>query len=346
VLIHINLYISLILFFIIGSASSVICRPKLARYEFSELHMYTEFRIVLYARSKKRAIEASNAAFRRISELDSIMSDYNQTSELSLLSKQAGGIPVKVSKDLLRILILSQEMAKISGGAFDITIGPAVKLWRQARRLYQLPDPQHLSNAMKLVGYKKVLINKKEKTIQLKKSGMLLDLGGIAKGFAADEAIVKLKECGIRRALVAAGGDIVASNAPPNKGGWRIGIAPLELSNKEPTDYILLKNNAVSTSGDLEQFVEIDGVRYSHVIDPRTGVGVRGQSSVSVIAPNGYMSDSLATAASVLRVEKGMPLIDSIKGVAALFITMNKEKRQSIVRSKDWRDISQNRWEF
>jgi thiamine biosynthesis lipoprotein len=273
--------------------------------------MGTLFRIVLYAPDEAAAKKAADAGFERIAQLDNIMSDYKETSELMQLCQKAGGEPVKISEDLFFILSKSQDVAKQSEGAFDVTVGPVVRLWRRARRQKELPDKDRLAAALELVGYDKLKLDLKNRTAQLTKRGMLLDLGGIAKGHAADEAQAVLKKHGIKSALVAAGGDVVVSAAPPGTEGWTVGIAPLDHPDKPPTRFLLLKDAAVSTSGDAEQFVEIDGKRYSHIVDPKTGVGLIGHASVTVVAPNGTASDSLATAVSVLGPDKGLKLIDA-----------------------------------
>jgi thiamine biosynthesis lipoprotein len=300
--------------------------------------MGTQFRIVFYAPDEAAAKKAADAAFARIAHLDDTMSDYKETSELMALGRQAGGPPVKVSDDLFRVLAASQKVARRSDGAFDVTIGPVVRLWRRARRQRELPAPQRLAAARELVGYEKLILNEQARTARLLKKGMLLDLGGIAKGFAADEAQAVLKQHGIRSALVAAGGDIVVSGPPPGSPGWRIGIAPLDAPDKPPTRQLVLKDAAVSTSGDAEQFVEINGKRYSHIVDPKTGVGLLGRNSVTVVAPNGMTSDSLATAVSVLGPAKGIELIDTTEGTAALVIQA-AETGESVIESKRWTDV-------
>ena len=202
------------------------------RFEFTEAHMGTQFRIVLYAAAARAATLASHAAFERIAQLDAIMSDYRETSELMLLCKRPSGTKVTVSEDLFRVLLTAQELAERSHGAFDVTVGPVVRLWRRARRTGELPDSQKLAEALESTGYKNLIIDSLTGSVTLKKSGMLLDLGGIAKGFAVDEAMKMLKRNSVSRALVAAGGDIVVSAPPPGAGGWIIGIAPLESTDK------------------------------------------------------------------------------------------------------------------
>jgi FAD:protein FMN transferase len=273
--------------------------PPLTRFEFSQIHMGTQFTILLYASDVESATYAANAAFECVEKLDAIMSDYRETSELRRLCREPGQW-VKVSRDLFRVLAESQRLARRTGGAFDVTVGPLVQLWRRARRRGEMPDSRHLARAIELTGYEKLNLNEKTRCARLEKPGMLLDLGGIAKGYAADEAIAALKRHGIKSALVAGGGDIVVSRPPPGARGWLIALASPDSSGEAPKDYFLLCDAAVSTSGDKEQYVEIGGIRYSHIVDPRTGLGVMGVGSVTVKALTGAAADSLATAASVL----------------------------------------------
>jgi thiamine biosynthesis lipoprotein len=296
-----------------------------ARFEFAQVHMGTEFKIVFYATDSGTAQRASNAAFGRIVALDAIMSDYNPGSELMRLCRQAGGPPVKVSPDLFRVLSHAQQLARRSNGAFDITVGPIVRLWRDARRRGRLPERDRLDQARRLVGFENVKLNEKAKTAQLMKAGMLLDLGGIAKGDAADEAIAVLKAQGITSALVGGAGDIAVSAPPPGSAGWVIEVEPIDPKNAADARFFLLRDGAVSTSGDLEQHVEIGGVRYSHIVDPRTGMGLTGRSSVTVVAPDGITADSLATAVSVLGPERGLKLVKSYPGTGVLFVRKNEQ---------------------
>jgi len=312
-------------------------KPALSRFEFVQPRMGTLFRIICYAPGADVAAGVSNAAFERIAKLDNIMSDYHPASELMLLCQRSGGPPVEVSEDLFNILAESQTMAERSNGAFDITVGPVVRLWRRARRRREMPDPLRLAQALELVGFDKIQLDERARSARLTRKGMLLDLGGIAKGYAADEALKVLKHHGIERALVAAGGDIAVSTPPPGKRGWNIGISSLEPSSRPRRQFLLLQDAAVSTSGDAEQYVEIGGKRYSHIVDPKTGIGLIGRSRVTVVAPNGTASDSLATAVSVLGPEKGLALIDATEGTAALILQMTDQGLRSFC-SKRWKD--------
>jgi len=292
----------------------------LSRFEFSQPHMGTRFQIIVYARNAATASRASDAAFERIARLDDTMSDYNPGSELMSLCQRAGGPPVPVSDDLFQVLARSQVLAERTDGAFDITVGPVVRLWRRARRQHEMPAADELAHARELVGHEKLRLDPRNRTAQLLKKGMLLDLGGIAKGYAADQALAILKIHGIASALVVAGGEVAVSAPPPGRKGWRVGIAPLESPEKPPTRFLLLHDAAVSTSGDAEQYVELGGTRYSHIVDPRTGIGVVGRSSVTVVASDATTSDGMATAVSVLGPEQGLELLCSTPGTAALIV--------------------------
>jgi thiamine biosynthesis lipoprotein len=282
--------------------------------------MGTKFSIIVYAADEAAASRAARAAFERIAELDGSMSDYRPASELMQLCKKAGGEPVKVSDDLFYVLHKAQQVAERSDGAFDVTVGPLVRLWRAARKTRRMPDPEKLKAALELVGYENVKTDEKEHTVRLLKPGMQLDLGGIAKGYAADEALKTLAKHGITSALVAAGGDIAVGDAPPDAPGWTVGIAPLFDPESNPKHSLLLKNAAVSTSGDTEQFVEIDGKRYSHIIDPKTGLGLVGRQSVTVTARRGIDSDSLTKVVSVWGPKRGLEFIEKTPGTTAYFV--------------------------
>ena len=293
----------------------------LERYEFDETHMGSQFHLVLYSPDASTARRASRAAFDRIAALDAALSDYNPDSELMRLCARAGGPPVKVSDDLFDVLERAYALYERSDGAFDVTVGPVVRLWRRAFRDHKMPAADRLAEARALVGSDKLKLDPKARTVQLLKRGMKLDLGGIAKGYASQAAIDVLKKDGIDRALCAGAGDIVVSGPPPGKQGWTIGIAPLAaFGDTESAHRLLLANRAVSTAGDTERFVEIDGKRYSHIVDPRTGLGVVDRATVTVVADDGATADGLDTAVYGLGPERGLPLVEATDQAAALIM--------------------------
>lgn len=290
---------------------------RLARFEFQSPHMGTLFTITLYASNPAMARDAADAAFAKVATLDRMMTDYDPESELMRLSGRPVGTPTRVSAELFDILQESQRVAQLSSGAFDVTVGPVVRLWRRARRAETLPPAGQLARARDSVGWQKLHLDPRQQTVTLLATNMQLDLGGIAKGYAADQALAVLHSRGIDRALVAASGDIAAGAAPPGEAGWRVAIG-LPVAGVVSTNTLLLANAAVSTSGDAEQFVVIGDQRYSHIIDPRTGVGLTERWQVSIIARHATQTDAFATAVSVLGGPAGIKLVESQPGLAAI----------------------------
>jgi len=263
--------------------------------------MGVRMRIVAYAADEPTARDAAKAAFERVAQLEDIMSDYQTDSELMRLSRASGAGPQKVSPELLEVLSYAQTVSEASNGAFDVTVGPLVRLWRTARKTGVLPAGSALADARDKVGWTHIEIDPRNQSVDLTIPGMQLDLGGIAKGYAGDEAIRVLREHGIQSALFEAGGDIVVSDPPPGTKGWEI-----ELPDGRKQR---LADAAISTSGDTVQFVDIAGKHYSHVVDPRTGMGLTEHYMATVIAPRGITTDSLSTAATVLGAREGESLI-------------------------------------
>lgn len=307
----------------------------LKRFHFAEPHMGTTFQVTLYAAEEPTARSAARDAFARAAQLDEMMSDYRPSSQLMRLCRQAGGPPVQVSPELFQVLAEAEKISRLSDGAFDVTVGPLVHIWRRARRTQLFPEPGELDKARALVGYQNILLDPGAGTVRLTKPGMLLDLGGIAKGYAADEMLAVLRRHGISRALVAAGGDIAASDAPPDAGGWRVGVVAFGDTPDHPGRYLSLAHAAVSTSGEAEQFVDIGGKRYSHIVDPRTGVALTGRRSVTVFAPKGILADSLTKVVSVLGPERGLSAIAQVPGASALVVEEQDGARRTYA-SKDF----------
>lgn len=268
------------------------------RFEAVEPHMGTLVRIQLYAADEAEAAAAFRAAFDRIEDLNEHLSDYEPDSELNRLCRAEPGKPLDVSGELLPVLQAAQRLAEASGGAFDITLGPLTHLWRAARKSGRIPEAAAIRAAMARSGYRKLHLNAEHGTATLEQADMQLDVGGIAKGYAADEALAVLAEQNIHSALVAMSGDLAIGDAPPGKRGWTVAAG-------EPAQVLELANMAVSTSGGTEQHLDTGGVRYSHIIDPATGMGLTHAPVVTIIARRGIDADALATAVSVMGVERG-----------------------------------------
>jgi thiamine biosynthesis lipoprotein len=277
-----------------------------ARFEYTETVMGVTASFTLYAESEEAARSAARAAFDRLAQLDRVMSD-DEGSELSALVKRAAEGPVEVSDDLYRLLERSLEIAEATGGAFDPTAGTTVALWRTAGKTGRKPDAPALERAAGLTGRQLVKLDPVGRTVALAKRDMRLDLGGIGKGFAAQEAGRVLDEHGVRSWLVSAAGSVVAGDAPPDAPDWRVVVD----SAASPDDPVRLgvRRYAVTTSGDTGEFVEIDGVRYAKLVDPRTGLLVRNRSRVTVIARDGATADALASALGVLGADAGFAIL-------------------------------------
>ncbi|MDB4890076.1 MAG: FAD:protein transferase [Gemmatimonadetes bacterium] len=291
------------------------------RSEFSELHMGVEVRIVMYARDERQARKAARAAFDRFAALEDIMSDYRPKSEIRSLDRRAGEW-VAVSEPLFTVLERAVEIARATDGAFDPTVGPLVALWREARRVHRLPGDTELDSARAHAGWRHIALDSVRRRARLEKAGMHLDLGGIAKGYAVQQAIKGLRAQGVMSALVEAGGDIAVSDAPPGKAGWCVDVPGADESVRARA--AALTNASISTSGPSAQFVEIGGVRYSHVIDPRTGLGLTSGVQATVIATDGALADALSTALTVLPREAVRSLLARYLGVIA---SVTREER-------------------
>lgn len=305
------------------------------KYTFEKPKMGSPFVITIYTNDSVKAAAIAAKAFQLVDSLNNILSDYIDSSEINRLSASSGkGIYVPVSQPLFDIIQQAQHASVLSNGAYDITIGPVVKLWRKARKTKSFPGKDSLESALQKVGYKYVHLDTANHSVSLAKSGMQLDVGGIGKGYVAQAALDLIKQNGFSSAMVSAGGSIVTLNAPGDNKGWLIGINEPEEKEAIMPQMLSIQNMSVSTSGDIYQYVEFNGKRYSHIVDPKTGIGLTSQKNVTVIAKDGATADWLSTACSVLSIKQSMRLIKKIKG-AALLITENKNgkivKKSSIL---------------
>ena len=289
------------------------------KFSFERPLMGTRFSLVCYAEYMEVAGKAAEKAFSKAEEVNAAASDYLPDSELSLLSSKPVGIPVPLSPLLFDLLDHSRRLAEATDGAFDPTLGPMTKLWRETRASGKLPDPVKLSAARAAGGWRHFTLDPEARTITLLRENMAFDLGGIAKGYAADLMLETLAEAGISRALITAGGDIRLGDAPPGREGWNVALKTFDVGKNEKI--LTLSNAAVSTSGDLHQSVEIEGISYSHILDPATGLGLTRRVAASVIATEAKLSDALATASCVL----GSDALKNFPGVRELSVHKPQE---------------------
>ena len=319
------------------------------KYTFSQPKMGSPLNITFYDVDSAKANQIATEAYKIADSLNLIYSDYLENSELNQLSKKSGiNEFTKVSPALWDILKLSIKASKQSKGAYDITVGSIVKLWRKARKEKVLPDAIILKETLKSVDYQSIITDSITHSIRLLRTNTNLDLGGIAKGYMAQVLVNYCRNKGIEKVLVDAGGDLAMKTAPPApRGGafssekssvlvpplgvrglglgFRIGIT-IPDSEELMERYLILQNQAVATSGNMYQYVEINGKRYSHIVNPQTGLGVTHQRNVTVIAHDGATADWLATACSVLSIKKALKLIKSIPNCELLMAEMQKGK--------------------
>ncbi len=287
--------------------------------------------------SERDCRQAIELAFDEIKRIDGLMNVFAQDSEISRINQAAGKSAVQVSSDTLEVIERSLRYARLTDGALDITVAPLMELWGFGNNLKQIPPDDDLREKLSLVDYKKVTVDKSRSTVMLESPGMQVDVSGIAKGYAVDKAIQALKDAGIQKAMINAGGDIYAMNSPPGRDVWLIGVRHPR-NGADMLGIIELKDKAVATSGDYENFFQVDGKRYCHVIDTRTGRPVAGIMSVTIIADNTAEADALATAVFPLGAEKGMKLIESLESVDGLIVTGEEEDDMEILLSSGMRD--------
>jgi thiamine biosynthesis lipoprotein len=285
--------------------------------------MGMQARIVLYADNSQLAREAADAAFAEMNRLDGVLSDWRTDSDVARVNAAAGGEPVPVDAACIEVLERSAEISQLSDGAFDVTIGPVTALWREAQHSQQPPTAQVIDRAHALVNWRNIEVNATAQTVRLIKAGMRLDFGGIGKGYAADRGLEVLRQLNCRAAMVSIAGDIRLGDAPPESRGWLIAVH--DGLTHEGSPPLLLANCGISTSGDLEQSLTIDGIRHSHIIHPRQGLGLTDLIAATVIASDATTSDALATAVCVMGAERGLAMIAKIDSAAARLVTLHGE---------------------
>ena len=297
------------------------------RFEFSAPSMGSHVDFVVYAPSQVEAKNVIDAGLAEIERLSKILSNYDPVSEISKVCTAPKGVWTPLSPDLAAVLQHSRRWHQLSAGKFDITVGPLTQLWRAQRKKKQLPSATSIEDAKRRCGWSSVDLvfpsNSELPTqparVSLLKEQMVLDLSGIAVGYIVDAAFEKMRLAGSRSILINAGGDIRVGDAPPGAKGWRIAIAGLG-KESPPLSMIQLKNCAVTTSGDLNQFVEIDGRRYSHFIDPESGDPIERRQSVTVIAETTVDADAGATALAVLGMERASESFDAMPVAKAILV--------------------------
>jgi thiamine biosynthesis lipoprotein len=292
------------------------------------------YTVVIYGDDTSPLRQAASAALDEVDRIDRLMSNYKKESELSRINREAAKAPVKVDAELFDFIAECLRYSRESDGAFDITVGPLMKAWGFFRGEGRMPTDAELAEARNRIGYQHVLLNQKDRTIFFDKSGVELDLGGIAKGYAVDRAVAVLKQYGVNSALVSAGGStIYGLGAPPGKSAWEVKVQdPVDRNKTAMT--VQLKDRALSVSGNYEKFFELGGVRYSHIMDPRTGKPVQGLLSVAVITRDGLSGDALDNVFYVLGVQQSRARLNKFSPSEVIFFLPESGRQWKMVRMR------------
>ncbi len=262
------------------------------RLESSVVAMGSAYSVVVYGEDRTRMEEAVDAAFAEVQRLDQMLSNYKPESELSEINRYAGEHPVAVTQEMFDLLAACVEYSRESEGAFDITVGPLMKVWGFYKGTGRLPHRAEILSAMDRVGYRNIVLDATQRTVRFAKEGTELDPGGIGKGYAVDRMVEVLKQYGVQTALVSASGSsIYGLGAPPGEKGWKVEIRDPKNEKKSVAE-VYLKDESMSTSGNYEKFFRAEGRIYSHIMDPRTGWPAQGALSVSAITPRTIDSEA------------------------------------------------------
>jgi FAD:protein FMN transferase len=282
--------------------------------------MGNRFEFTVIAEDEQTGNTAIDLAIAEVRRIENLLTTYSDLSQTSLINENAGVQPVKVDEEVINLIERSIRISEITDGAFDITYGSIDKsLWNFDQGMTSLPDEETALKSVGLIDYRNVIINKKKSTVLLKNKGMRIGFGGIGKGYAADMAKLVLQQLGIKSGIVNAAGDLVTWGTQIGGHEWTVGIADPEQTDR-PFSALKISNMAIATSGSYEKYVTIRGKRYSHTIDPKTGLPVSGVKSVSIICPSAELADALATPVVVMGVKVGLALINQIKQVACIVI--------------------------
>ena len=304
----------------------LIQKYRLKPLKQTEMIMGTLIEITIIPANEK----AIREAFEALNKVDGLMSTYKKDNEICILNREG---KAQVSEETLEVVEAAIKFSNLTDGAFDITVRPLLDLWKKAKKEEKVPTEEEIEKAIFLVGWDKIFIEGNQ--IRLEKKGMQIDLGGIAKGYAVDKAIEALKRNGIKRALVNAGGDLYALGKAPQQGGWSIGIQDPRDEDKI-IDIIKVEDKAVATSGDYRRYFTLEGKRFSHIVNPKTGLTVQDvPMSVTIVGPDGTTTDALSTGVFVLGPEEGMKLIESLPEVEGMIISEGMKK----LTSEGWEEF-------
>ncbi|HAK79765.1 MAG TPA: thiamine biosynthesis protein ApbE [Runella sp.] len=282
--------------------------------------MGNRFEISAVSEDETWAQARIDEAIAEIQRIEALFTTFNDNSQTNRINANAGISPVKVDREVFELVRRSLRISEVTQGAFDITYGSIDKsLWNFDTQMTALPDPKTARQMVRLINYRNVILDEAEGSVFLKEKGMRIGFGGIGKGYAAEMAKRLMIQRGVENGIVNASGDLTTWGTQPNGEPWTIGIAHPD-AKEQPFSYFNISNISVATSGNYEKYVMIGGKKYSHTIDPKTGLPVAGIKSVTIICPNAEIADAMATPVTVMGVRVGLDLINQMQGMACVII--------------------------
>ena len=285
--------------------------------------MGNRFEITVVGDDPSWADERINDAVEEIKRIEKLFTTFDESSQTNLINRNAGAKPVKVDREVYDLIERSKKISTLTQGAFDITYGSIDKrLWNFDKTMTSLPDAQTAKTLVRLINYRNVILDEKNCSVFLKEKGMRIGFGGIGKGYAAEKAKSLLQQKGVKSGIINAAGDLTAWGHQPNGKPWTIGIADPN-TTKQAFSFLEITNTSIATSGNYEKFILIDGKKYSHTIDPKTGLPVRGIKSVTIICPNAEIADAMATPVMIMGIKTGLDMLNQMKGMAGIIIDDN-----------------------
>lgn len=289
-------------------------------FKVATLLMGNQFEISAVSDNEQNANRIINAGIDEIKRIEKLLTTFQDSSETNLINRNAGIEPVRVSEEIFNLIERSIKISSITQGAFDITYGSIDKsLWNFDTQMKSLPDKQTAREMVRLINYRNIVLDRENSTVFLKEKEMRIGFGGIGKGYAAEMAKCKMQQLGITNGIVNASGDLTTWGLQPNGDEWTVGIANPNISG-EVFSFLKISGLAVATSGNYEKFIMIDGKKYSHTIDPRTGLPVTGIKSVTIITKNAEIADAMATPVTIMGVKAGLHMINQMKDVDVIII--------------------------
>ena len=283
------------------------------------LLMGSSFEVTAVSANDTLSWKAINGAIAETRRIERLISEWDSTSQTTTINRNAGIAPVKVDQELFDLISRSIKVSQLTEGAFDISFAPLMKVWKMNKTMTTLPSASDIETAKSKVGYTKIELDPGNQTVFLKEKGMKIGFGGIGQGYVANRCMQLMKNMDILAGLISVSGDIITWGKQPDGSDWRIGIA--DPRNKSAViSWLSVSNTSLVTSGNYEKFVVIDGNRYGHILDPRTGLPANGIGSVTIMSPDAEVSDALATGIYVLGIEKGLALINRLRGIECLII--------------------------